>query len=169
MFVCAVLLKLPPPEPIDQAAVVAPPPILAPDKVIDAGEADWQISWVPPALTIGIGFIVMVLVAVTAAQGVGALVVNVKVTVPEKFASGVKVTAAGLLVCAVLLNVPLPELMDHAPVVALPPILAPVKGIASGFADWQITVGPPAFTVGKGVTLTVALAVNVCVQAVGPG
>ena len=70
-----------------------------------------------------------------------------------------------MLVCAVLFNVPLPELMEHAPVVALPPMLAPVKEIAVGVADWQMTVGPPAFAVGKGVTLTVALAVNVCVQA----
>lgn len=36
-------------------------------------------------------------------------------------------------------------------------------------ADWQMTVGPPAFAVGKGVTLTVALAVNVWVQAGVPG
>ena len=42
---------------------------------------------------------------------------------------------AGVAVCAMLLKVPPPEVIDHAPVVALPPTLAPVKVMAVGVAD----------------------------------
>jgi hypothetical protein len=77
----------------------------------------------------------MVRVALIAAQGEGAFVVRVKVTVPLKLAAGVNVITEGLLVCAVLLSVPLPDVIDHAPVVALPPTLAPVKAIAVGLDD----------------------------------
>ena len=77
----------------------------------------------------------IVLVAKTAAQGPVASVVKVNVTVPLKFAAGVKVTVAGVPVCAVLLNVPLPAVIDQAPVVALPPTLAPLNVIADGVAD----------------------------------
>ena len=44
-------------------------------------------------------------------------------------------TLPGLLVCEVLLNVPPPEVIDQAPVVAPPPTLAPVNVIAVGVAD----------------------------------
>ena len=40
LAVCKILLKEPPPEIIDQAPVVAPPPKLEPAKVIAAGLAD---------------------------------------------------------------------------------------------------------------------------------
>ena len=42
-----------------------------------------------PALTVGAGFTLIVLVALTAEQVPGAFVVKVKVTVPVKFAAGV--------------------------------------------------------------------------------
>ena len=42
---------------------------------------------------------------------------------------------AGVAVCKVLLNVPPPEVIDQAPVVAAPPTLAPVNVIAVGVAD----------------------------------
>ena len=42
---------------------------------------------------------------------------------------------AGVAVCAVLLSVPVPEVMDQAPVVAPLPTLAPLKVIAVGVAD----------------------------------
>jgi hypothetical protein len=76
------LLRLPLPDVIDQAAVVAPPLIVAPFKVMGVGLVDWQTTSGPPALTVGNGLTVMVLVALTAAQGAGALVVSVKVTTP---------------------------------------------------------------------------------------
>ena len=66
---------------------------------------------------------------------VPALDVNNKVTVPLKFTTGVYVTVAGVAVCAKLLNVPPPDTIDHAPVVALPPTLAPLNVIADGEAD----------------------------------
>ena len=44
-------------------------------------------------------------------------------------------TVAGLAVCAVLLKVPPPAIMDQAPVVAPPPTLEPVKVMAVGVAD----------------------------------
>lgn len=60
-----------------------------------------------------------------------------------------------------LLNVPPPEVIDHAADVALPPIDAPLNTIAVGDADWHITFGPPPFTVGEGVTDIVTLPVMV--------
>jgi len=87
--VCAVLLNDPPPEVMDHAPVVAPPPILAPLSVIADGVADWQTLSGPPALTVGIAFTVIVLVAVAVVHPVGAFVVSIKVTVPVKFAAGV--------------------------------------------------------------------------------
>ena len=87
--VCNVLLNVPPPDVIDQAPVVAPPPTLAPVSVIADGVADWQTLSGPPGVTVAAGFTFMVLVALTAGQAPGALVVNVKVTVPVKFAAGV--------------------------------------------------------------------------------
>ena len=62
--------------------MVAPPPTLAPLNVIAEGVADWQISEDVPAVTVGAGFTLNVLVALTAEQAAGVLVVNVNVTVP---------------------------------------------------------------------------------------
>ena len=89
----------------------------------------------PPGVTVGSGFILIVLVALTAGQVPGALVVSVKVTVPVKLAAGVYVIDAGVAVCAVLLKDPPPVVIDHAPVVAPPPTLAPANVIATGVAD----------------------------------
>jgi predicted deacylase len=65
------------------------------------------------------------------AVAVHPLLVKVSITVPVKAACGVKVTLAGVVVCAVELNVGVDagdELAtDHAPVVAEPPTAAPVK------------------------------------------
>ena len=44
-------------------------------------------------------------------------------------------TVAGVAVCAVLLNDPPPDTMDHAPVLAPPPILALIRVMAAGVAD----------------------------------
>lgn len=57
-----------------------------------------------------------------------------------------------------VLNVPPPEVIDQAPVVALPPTLAPVKVIAVGVADWQTVLGPPGVTVAVGLTVMVLVA-----------
>jgi hypothetical protein len=62
------------------------------------------------------------------------------------------------LIKPVLLKVPPPEVIDQVPPlpfagVELPPIIAPVKGIATGFADWHTpTSGPPASMVNVEVT-----------------
>ena len=42
---------------------------------------------------------------------------------------------AGLFVCVELLSAPPPDVIDQAPVVALPPTLAPVNVMATGDAD----------------------------------
>jgi hypothetical protein len=81
--VCAVLLKIPLPGGTDQAPVVAPPPRIAPLNVIAVGEPDSQTVFGPPALTAGSCETVIILVALTAGQDPGALVVSNKVTVPE--------------------------------------------------------------------------------------
>ena len=65
----------------------------------------------------------------------GALVVSVRITVPEKFGAGVYVTVSGFAVCAVLLKIPPPDVILQAAVVALPPTLAPVRVIAVGEDD----------------------------------
>jgi hypothetical protein len=97
LAVAAVLLNVPPPLVMDHVPVVAPPPIEEPPSVIGAGVADWQTTSSVPAFTVDAGFITMVRVALTGVQGPEASVVNVSVTVPEKLAAGVYVTAAGLL------------------------------------------------------------------------
>ena len=66
---------------------------------------------------------------------------------------------AGVAVCAVLLNVPPPEVIDQAPVVALPPTLAPVRVIAAGVADWHTVLGPPGVTVASGLIVIVLVPV----------
>ena len=68
-----------------QVAELAPPPN-DPDMVAVPSE---QIVWDVPALTVGIGFTVIVLVSLMAVQGAVALEVRIKVTVPVKFAAGV--------------------------------------------------------------------------------
>lgn len=87
------------------------------------------------AVVAGSEFTVIVRVAVATAQAPVTLLVKVRITVPLLFADGVKVTAAGLAVIAVLLSVPVPLVMDHAPCVAAPPTLAPAKVIAAGDED----------------------------------
>ena len=72
-------------------------------------------------------------------------VVKVKVTVPLKFAAGVYVTAEGVAVCAVLLKFPPPEVIDHAPVEAPPPIV-PFKLIES---PEHTSCADPALTEGS--------------------
>ena len=64
-----------------------------------------------------------------------------------------------MAVWAALLNEPPPAVIDHAPVVALPPTLAPLNVIADGVADWQTVLGPPAVTVFVALTVTVAIPV----------
>ena len=93
-------------------------------------------------------------------QPAGAFDVKRNVTVPTKSAAGVYVTEAGVVVCAVELNVPPPEIIDQAPVVALPPTLAPVSVIAEGEDDSQTVIEPPAVAVGAAVTVTVAVTVK---------
>ena len=46
-------------------------------------------------------------------------------------------------------------MIDHAPVVAPPPTVAPISVIADGVPDWQTVLGPPAFTVGVALTVIV--------------
>ena len=89
LFVCAVLLNVPPPDVMDQVPVEAPPPTLAPLSVTAVGVADWQISADVPAVTVGAGFTFIVLVALTAPHAPGASVVNFNVTIPLKLAAGV--------------------------------------------------------------------------------
>src|SRR4029079_17543873 len=157
--VCAVELSVPPPAVIDHAPVVALPPTLAPLNVMAVGVADWHALSGPPAWAVGAAAIVIVLVSVAAVHPVGASVVNVNVTVPEKLAAGVYVTAPGFAVCAVELSVPPPDVIDHAPVVALPPTLAPLNVMAVGVADWHALSGPPASAVGAAAIVIVLVSV----------
>ena len=62
--------------------MVAPPPKVAPLKVMADGVADWQTVTAEPAATMGICETVIVFVDVTAGHEPGALVVNNKVTMP---------------------------------------------------------------------------------------
>jgi len=61
---------------------------------------------IPGAAGAIVALTLIVLVAVPAVQPPGVFVVRVSVTVPEKLAAGVYVTAEGVAVCDVLLNVP---------------------------------------------------------------
>ena len=84
MAVGVLLLKVPLPL-LLQVAEPAPPPN-EPDMVAVPSE---QIVCDVPALTVGIGLTVIVLVSLIAVQGAVALEVSIKVTVPVKFAAGV--------------------------------------------------------------------------------
>jgi hypothetical protein len=84
-----VLLNVPPPEVIDHAAVLAPPPKLAPLNVMADGLADWQTVFGPAGVTVAAALTLIVLVALTAPHGAVASVVKVNVTVPLEFAAGV--------------------------------------------------------------------------------
>ena len=148
----------PPEEVIDHAAEIALPPKLAPDKV--SAEAPIQRLSGPPGVTVGFAATLIVLVPVAAEHAPEAFVVSVKITVPLKLAAGVNVTVSGEAVCAVLLKVPLPDVIDHAPVVAPPPRIAPLKVIADGEADSQTVFGPPALTVGSCETVIVLVEVT---------
>lgn len=110
----------------------------------------------PIAATAGNALTVIATVELTGKQGpVGSFVVSLSVTVPLKLTAGVYVINAGFAVCAVLLKTPPPETIDHAPVVAPPPIAAPDKVIAPGVADWHTAIGAPAVTIATGFTVTV--------------
>jgi hypothetical protein len=50
--------------------------------------------------------------------------------------------------------------MDHAPVVALPPTLAPTSEIATGVADSQAFSTAPGVTVAAGLTFIVLVALT---------
>ena len=67
-------------------ALEAPPPMLAPDR---ATEPPAHTDCALPALTVARGDTTIVLLLLVAAHPAGALVVNVKVTVPVKLATGV--------------------------------------------------------------------------------
>ena len=114
-----------------QVPELAPPPY---EPAIVAVPFEQMVSG-GPAETVGAGFIVIVRVADIGGQFAGAFVVNVRITVPEKFAAGVYVTVSGFAVCAVVLKVPPPDVILHAAVVALPPTAAPVSTIAVGEDD----------------------------------
>ena len=88
----------------------------------------------PPDVTVDASVTSIILSAAVEVQPAGTFVVNVNFTVPEKLASGVKLTLAGFDVCARLLKVPLPNVIVHAPVVAPPPTLAPVNANEAGDA-----------------------------------
>lgn len=49
--------------------------------------------------------------------------------------------------------------MDHAPVVAAPPTVAPERVMAEGVADSHTVFGPPASTVGKAFTVMITVEV----------
>jgi len=77
------------------------------------------------------------------------------------------VTLAGSAVWAVLLRVPLMPpfagikfVMDQAAVVALPPKLAPINGIAPGVVDEQVLIAGPGVTVGEGATFIILVSVS---------
>jgi hypothetical protein len=138
LAIWAVLLNVPPPEIIDHAPVVAPPPIVAPLSVIADGDEDWQTGEEAPASTIGAWFTVIVLAALTGRHGPapsGSSLVRVNVTVPKNPDAGVKVTPAGLFVDPVLLKLPLPDVILHVPFVVPPVTPAPLNGIVVGDAD----------------------------------
>jgi len=152
------VLNIPPPEVIDHAAEAALPPKPAPDKV--SADAPLQSVFGPPGVTVGLAVTVIVLVPVAAEHAPETFVVSVKITVPLKLAEGVNVTVSGEAVCAVVLKIPLPEVMDHAPVVAPPPKTTPLKVIADGDADSHTVFGPPAVTVGNCETVMVLVEVT---------
>jgi hypothetical protein len=56
--------------------------------------------------------------------------------------------------------VPTGFVIDQAAVVALPPKLAPVNGIALGVADEQILIAGPGVTVAEGVTFIILVSVS---------
>jgi hypothetical protein len=112
-----------------------------------------QMSWLPPAVAVGRGFTVIVLVVLTGLHGPvpsGSVVVRVRTTDPEKPGAGVKVTVSGLAVGEPVLNVPDPEvIVQDAWVACVNP--APDKTMGEGIICWQTTSGPPAVTVADGL------------------
>ena len=114
---CAVLLKVPPPEKIVQAPVLAEPPTVAPVKVIATGGEDWQTVMVLPGVTVAARFTVISTVALTAGHGPGpsgSFVVKVRVTVLLGM-PGVYVDVREFI------SEKLPLGADHEALVALPP------------------------------------------------
>lgn len=156
------VLNVPVPEVIDHAPVLAPPPTLAPLSVIGVAGKLIHVEVGPPGVTLANGLTLIVRVSVTAPHiPEGSLVVNFNVTVPVKPALGVYITEAGEAVCAVLLSEPPPDVIDHAPVVAEPPTLAPLKVIGVDGVAWQVASGPPASAVAATFTVIV-IVVAIC-------
>ena len=81
-----VLFGLNVPVPPDQTPPVALPPTTPASVTLGVLE---HTVWLVPAAAVGRGLTVIVLSSVTGEQPAGALVVNLKVTVPVKFACGV--------------------------------------------------------------------------------
>jgi hypothetical protein len=84
----AVLLKVPEPNVIDQDADVAPPPILAPVKVIGFGIVYSQSSSGPPALTVGAGPTVICRLTELIVLPHASVAVHVSVTTPPVDGTG---------------------------------------------------------------------------------
>ena len=139
------------PAPPLQVPPVAPPPTEPP---ICAEVPPWHIAdKALPAFAVGLGFTVIVLVAVIVLHE-PPLVVKVKVIVPDSEAPAVYVAVAGLLA---LVQVPAPPLQvpPVAPPDTEPPICAEV-------APWHIAdKAAPAFATGFGFTVIVLVAVVV--------
>lgn len=145
------------PVPPDQVPPVAF--VTEPARVI-AGLVE-QTVCAGPALATGAALMVTSLSDVTAEHPVGASVVRRSVTAVVELAVCVNVTADGVAVGEVLLSVPVPGLtMDQAPVVAPPPMVAPVKAKAEGLAVWHTVFGPAAFAVGAWLMVTVLVALT---------
>ena len=73
-----------------------------------------------PAIAVGAAIIVMVRSAIALQPVPVTKTVKRKIAVPLKLASGVKVTADGVVVAATELNNPIPEIIDQAAPVLLP-------------------------------------------------
>ena len=136
------------------ATPVAAPPKVKMTSVIASPK---QTTWLCPPLvyaTIGASLIVTIRVSETAGQPPeGSSVVRVSSTVPNTLAAGVYSTRAGLTVCDVLFKepvfaaVPVPPVMDQAPVVAVPPTEAPESATPTGDDDSQTSRSVPTVIV----------------------
>lgn len=112
-----------------------------------------------PAFTVAGAVTVSTTSSCAVAQGPeGSLVVNRKVTVPVLPAIGVKVTVAGVVVAAVLLNwlvalvmLPVTPTMLHVPLLAAPPMEEPVRVYAE---PEHIVASVPALAVAVAFTVS---------------
>jgi hypothetical protein len=146
------LAKVPPAPPSDHTAEVAPPPNEPPKAGV---VAPWHIADnAPPALTVGFGFTVIVLLALLVPHEPPE-VVSTKVTEAGDDEEAVYVVVPG--VAPVLLaKVPPAPPSDHTAEVAPPPKEPPKAAVVP---PWQIAaVAEPALTVGLGLTVKILLA-----------